>query len=103
VAALHVRPGGVWTGEANTAGCEVQTFAANHTWSADQFGDSGTYKGGGKKITVTETAGDDSPSAFSGTYSKAKQEYIGSFSGKGAGLTGQLVKGAVATWDGYPC
>jgi hypothetical protein len=103
-AAAHVKPGGVWTSEPDGNGCEVQTFAAGHTWTGDGFGDSGTYTGGGKKITTTDTAGNDVTLVFTGSYSKAKKQYTGTFAGRdGITAKGQLVKGAVSTWNGYSC
>jgi hypothetical protein len=102
VAALPVKPGGQWTSEADKNGCERETFAAGHTWTGDGFGDSGTYTGGGKKITTTDTAGNDTSAVFSGSYAKAKKQYTGTFNARDSiTATGQLVKGAVASWDGY--
>jgi hypothetical protein len=104
VAALHVKPGSTWTSEADGNGCEIQTFAAGHTWTGDGFGDSGTYTGGGTKITTTDTAGNDTSLVFSGSYSKAKKQYTGTFNGRDSiTATGQLVKGAVSSWDGHTC
>ena len=104
VAALHVKPSGTWTSEAVRNGCEIQTFAAGNTWTGDGFGDFGTYTGGGKKITTTDTAGNDVTLVFSGSYSQAKKRYMGTFNARdGITATGQLVKGAVSTWRGHTC
>jgi hypothetical protein len=104
VAAAHVKPGGTWTSEADGNGCEIQAFGAGHTWTGDNFGDSGTYAGGGKKITMTDTAGTDTSLVFSGSYSTATKQYTGTFSGRDdITAKGQLVKGTVANWDGHTC
>lgn len=102
-AVQHIKPGGVWTNETNGAGCAIDTFGPGHTWTADLYGDSGTYTGGRNNVTLTYTAGNDAPATFSGTFSKSKKEYSGSYGGKGAGFTGQLVKGRVAKWKGNKC
>jgi hypothetical protein len=104
MAKLHVKPGGTWTSEAVGNGCQIQTFAAGNTWTGDNFGDSGTYAGGGKKITTTDTAGNDTTLVFSGSYVKAKKRYTGTFNARDSiTATGQLVKGAVSTWHGHTC
>ena len=87
MAKLHVKPGGTWTSEAVGNGCQIQTFAA-----------------GGKKITTTDTAGNDTTLVFSGSYVKAKKRYTGTFNARDSiTATGQLVKGAVSTWHGHTC
>jgi hypothetical protein len=67
VAASHVRSGGQWTAEADDNGCQIQTFGPGHTFTGDGLGDSGTYSGGGRKITTTDTSGSDTGAVFSGT------------------------------------
>jgi hypothetical protein len=92
-APAHVKPGSKWTFEFG-AGCEIQTFASGHTFSADMFGDAGTYSGGGKTISETFTSG-DAGLTFSGTYSKATKTYTGPIGGITVGV-GELVKGSMA-------
>lgn len=99
----HVKPGGQWTVEVTDAACEVQTIGANGTWTADLYGDAGTYTGGGTKIKEVWTAGDDINSKFTGKWSTSAKDYTGTFKKLDKGETGQLVKGKVATWDGFTC
>lgn len=90
--ALHVTAGSKWTAELNGAGvslCEVDTFAANHTFKSDRYNDKGTWSGGGATITMKWTGGSDSGLKFKGTYASSPKEYVGV-------PTGQLVKGTVA-------
>ena len=104
LAAAHVKSGGRWTAEADDNGCQIQTFGPGHTFTGDDFGDAGTYTGGGRKITTTDTTGNDTSLVFSGSYAKAKKQYTGTFNGRDSiTATGQLVKGAVSSWDGYTC
>jgi hypothetical protein len=99
----HVKPGGVWTEENKEGGCEVQTFGPGSSFSADIGGDSGTYTGGGRKITETWTQGQDSGLTLSGKYSISRGKYVVTFGGFDAGDTGFLVKGVVSTWNGFSC
>ncbi len=94
---LHIKPGSKWTAEVNGGGgCEVDTFAANHTFSGGLYGDKGLWSGGRNKITMTWTAGYVTGLTFTGTFTKTPtKEYVGNFGGITA-ATGQLVKGAVA-------
>lgn len=56
--APHIKNGSQWTAEVNGGGgCEVNTFAANHTFHGGLYGDKGLWCGGGNKITMTWTAG----------------------------------------------
>ena len=98
----HIKSGAQWTAELNPAGCEVDTFAANHTFSGDQYGDKGTWTGGGKAITMTWTAGFVTGLTFTGTFTeRPTREYVGNFGGVTA-QSGQLVKG-VSTFHGATC
>jgi YVTN family beta-propeller protein len=54
----HITPGSSWTMDVEGC-CEVQTFQAAGTWTADDNGDSGTWTGGGKTLYVEFTAGED--------------------------------------------
>lgn len=46
----------------------------------------------------------DAGATFSGTFTKTPgKEYVGTFGGLVAGYTGRLVKGVVASFDGYGC
>ena len=101
---LHVKPGSNWTAEVNGGGgCEVETFAANHTFHGGLYGDKGPWSGGGNRITMTWTAGYVTGLTFTGTFTKTPtKEYVGNFGGIAA-ATGQLVKGVVSNWDGFTC
>jgi hypothetical protein len=90
----HVNPGGVWTLEINGGSCEVQTFKADHKWSADQNGDAGTYTGGGSKVEEEWTSGLDKGAHYSGVYKKKSKEYKGTY--VVGSVTAELVKGAIA-------
>lgn len=85
-----VNPGSVWTIQVNGGGCEVMSFlaGATNTFTADSFGDSGTYTGGGDVITVTWTAGVDAGVVFTGKYSFASGTYTGPI---GAGSAGPFM------------
>jgi hypothetical protein len=102
--ALHIEPGAQWTAEVNGGGgCEVETFAANHTFRGGLYGDKGLWSDGRNKITMTWTDGYVSGLTFTGTFTKRpRTEYAGNFGGITA-TTGQLVKGAVSNWDGFTC
>jgi hypothetical protein len=102
-AVLHIKPGSEWTAEVNGGGgCEVQTFAANHTFRGGSY-DEGLWSGGGNKIAMTWTAGYVSGLTFTGTFTRTPtKEYVGNFGGISA-TTGQLVKGVVSSWDGFTC
>jgi len=93
-----VKPGQKWTMERHEATgsgygwCEVITFGSSDTWTADLDGDKGTYTGGKTAITMTWTAGSDSPLTFTGTLKKAKpKKFKGKFSK--APTVGKLIKG----------
>ncbi len=94
-----LKPGQTWTIEFdNGGGCEIDVFGKHHTWNDIHFPDDfGTYSGGGANITLTW--GDKSLS-FQGHYFPSGTEYIGLAN---TGSIGQLVAGAVSTWDGVPC
>jgi hypothetical protein len=57
----HIKPGSKWTfaHAASIEGvyCEVDTFAANHTFTDDRSGESGAWSGNGKRIVMTWTSG----------------------------------------------
>jgi hypothetical protein len=91
----RVHAGGTWTIEAGSGGCEVQTFAARHTWSGDAVGDAGTYHLDGRTITETWTAGNDMGLTFSGRWRQGSGAFVGTLGGNGTGTTGELVKGAL--------
>lgn len=82
-----VNPSSVWTIQVNGGSCEVMSFVAGttNTFTADSFGDSGTYAGGGDVITITWTAGEDSGVVFSGKYSFASGTYEGTIGDASAG------------------
>lgn len=94
--ALHITAGSKWTAEMKISGggCEVDKFAANHTFSSKD-GDSGTWSGGGKTISMLWTAGGATNTTFSGTFTKTPVEkYVGTFDS--GSYPGWLVKGAVS-------
>jgi hypothetical protein len=59
-------------------------------------GDSGTWSGGAKTITMDWTAGFYENSTFAGTWTKSPTKgYSGTYIGPGIEFKGVLVKGAV--------
>jgi hypothetical protein len=91
-AVLHVTAGSKWTAELNGVGvsfCEVDTFAANHTFTADVQNDRGTWSGGGRTITMKWTHGSLQGSVFMGTWARTAKAYEDV-------PNGALVKGVVA-------
>lgn len=104
-AGQHIKPGAKWTMEidVNSFGCEVETFHANGTFTADKLGDSGTWNGGGRTIGMLWKAGADTFGNFNATFTRTPvSEYSGPFGGT-LGGRGQLVKGVVASWNGVAC
>ncbi len=98
-AVLHIEAGSKWTAKINlgdgSGACEVDTFAANHTFTSD-FRDKGTWSGGGNKVAMIWTKGYVGVT-FSGSYTTTpRHEYIGRFGGPTAGDKGRLIKGAIA-------
>jgi hypothetical protein len=89
-----VKVGQMWT--LTVVNCEVQTFAAGHTWTADLGSDAGTYKGGGKKITEAFTAGIDEGGTFKGKFAKSVGGYSGTYTFDGSNYSATLVKGATS-------
>jgi hypothetical protein len=85
--AIKTKPGSQWTFAEKGAACEVETFASGGTWTSDQYGDSGTYTGGGSSIQLIWTAGDDEGLTYSGHWVAAKKEFKGSGVDKKATLT----------------
>jgi hypothetical protein len=83
--------------------CEVQTIGTGHTFVSDLFGDAGTFTGGATRIAETWTSGFDAGTTFSGKWDAATKSYVGKFGGTRSGVTGQLVKGDVASWDTASC
>ena len=91
----HIKPGGVWTVMVPAGvGCEVQTFAPGYTWTADDYGDAGTYSGGNNTISEDFTAGEDAGGTFTATYSKSDKDYFGTGNFDGMSFPVTLVKGA---------
>jgi hypothetical protein len=90
----HIKPNGVWTLTIVGAGCEVQTFAPGYTWTADDFGDAGTYSGGNTTISEDFTAGEDAGGTFTAAYSKSDKDYSGTGTFEGMSFPVTLVKGA---------
>lgn len=102
--ALKIKNGAQWTNEVNGGLCEVQTFSSNGTWTSDLYGDSGTWSGGGDRIDIKWTGGDEAGLTFHGPFTTTPtKEYSGKFGGFGVGATGQEVKGVVSSWNGVNC
>ena len=102
--ALHIKADAKWTEETVRGGCEIDTFAANGTFTGDvDPGDTGTWSGGGTTITMHWT-GDSNPGlSFSGTFTTTPvKEYKGTLRYEGAVFSGKLVKGAISRWGGEP-
>lgn len=95
-ASLHVKPRTKWTLEVPGYGCEVQTIKKGHGFTADLYGDAGTYSGGGSSISETFTAGNDDGNAFVGAWVASSKEYSGSFEAPLFSTSASLVKGVVA-------
>jgi hypothetical protein len=55
--------------------CEQITIGPDHTWTANQLGDAGTYTNHKKKVALNWTSGEDSGLIFTGTWSRG--DYIG--------------------------
>lgn len=102
--ALHIANGSKWTLELSGGACEVETFTSSFKWTSDLFGDKGTLSGGASKMFMTWKKGEDAGTTFCGTFTKTPvKEFVGIFGGLLAGYSGQLVKGVVASLDGYSC
>jgi hypothetical protein len=100
---LKIKAGSQWTAEVRGAGCEIETFAANGTFSGDMQGDAGTWSGGGKRIILTWTGGRADGLTFNGKFTTTpSNEYKGSYGGL-AIESGELVKGAVPMFHGVAC
>lgn len=93
----HITDGSAWTLSVVGGGCEVQTFTGGGTWTADDYGDAGTFTGGQSTITeiITTSAVDDKGDTVSASWSKSLKEFTGTgvFRGKTDAVT--LVKGAL--------
>ena len=98
--ALKIKLDSQWTIRINFGNgasvCQVDTFAANDMFTADN-GDHGKWSGGGHTVSMTWIKGGE-VLTFSGTYTATpKAEYIGKFGGTDAGDKGRLIKGAIAS------
>ena len=97
--ALKIKPGAIWSMEYNVGSnpCLQNHFEVTSKTSGgfnDEDFDQGTWSGGGSTIKMKWTAGTFEGWTFKGTYTTTPvKEYVGSFGGGGAGVTGQLVKG----------
>jgi hypothetical protein len=104
VFARNIKPGGVWTLEMNSGGCETQTFAKHHKWVSDRYSDAGTYKGGRKRLSERWTKGEGDGWSLVGTYQKVSMDYSITLANAGSNFaTGQLVKGTVSEWNDFAC
>ena len=78
-----LKPGEVWTilpgvylaYPLHGRACEQITVGPNHTWTANELGDAGTYTNHKKKVALDWTAGEDRGLIFTGTWSRG--DYIG--------------------------
>jgi hypothetical protein len=96
--ALKIKPNGIWTLLIKAVpGCEEDQFdTVTHTFSSDNFADSGTWSGGGSTINMAWTVGADKGLTFNGHFvsSTSPVEYKGLVSS--GNTKGTLVKGPVA-------
>jgi hypothetical protein len=90
---VPVKAGSTWTMNLAGAGCESDSFAPHHGFTAvtGSSGDSGTYRRGPKKLTMTWTAGSGSGAAFTGTWKRATDTYTGTYSDAGQSGPATLV------------
>jgi hypothetical protein len=95
--ALHIGPRSVWTVQIQT-GCENVGFKlTTHTFTdVEGIGDSGTWSGGGIRLTMKWTHGPSTGAIFRGTYHPmgTTPNYNGTFSGTLSG-PGGVIKGTV--------
>src|ERR1700722_3081219 len=71
-AALKIESGAMWTFQVKNAGCEIDLFQSNDTFTSDFHGDAGTWNGGGATISMTWTAGNDAGQTFAGHFVSTK-------------------------------
>ncbi len=96
--ALHIKPGAKWTVEPEE-GCETVKFLANYTFTTrNDFGDAGTWSGGGDTIKMRWTQGLSQGRSFIGASfaNRPVREYVGTLGNKTERGPAWLVKGAVA-------
>ena len=94
--ALKIKEDAIWTLEVKNGPCEHDLFnTINHTFVADN-GLSGTWSGGGSKISMVWNIG--SAQMFNGHYisTTTPVEYKGSVHSGSNVIKAKLVKGAVA-------
>jgi hypothetical protein len=106
IVSARIKQGSQWTIELNIPNynsCEVLTFSSSGTFTGDLFNDLGTYSTGSSSVRLIWTSGGSVGLKFNGTYNDAKKEYRGPFGGYLKGDTGQLVRGAISSWDGSSC
>jgi hypothetical protein len=80
VAPSKVKAGSEWTLELTGSGCESDSFAAHHAFTAvnSTDGDQGTYTGKKTKtLTMTWTAGTASGEVFKGRWRRSTGDYTG--------------------------
>jgi hypothetical protein len=96
--ALRIKANGIWTLIIPAVpGCEEDQFdTTTHVFGSDNFGDSGTWSGGGSTISMAWTAGADDGLTFSGHFvaTTTPVEYKGRINYGNA--KAMLIKGAVA-------
>jgi hypothetical protein len=88
--AAKVKVGSQWTLVEVGSGCEILNFKTADKFTADFFGDRGTYTSVGKALNLLWKKGNNAGATFSGTYVKHTSdgpEYQGSFGGP---LTGNV-------------
>ena len=99
VTAARIQPGGMWTVvNLPTNNCDDIAFGTGRTWTGgggDEGNDSGTYKGGGRSITMTWKTGFYATEnmVFRGQWNGLQKQYLGTFTYTGGTGSGALVPG----------
>jgi hypothetical protein len=102
--ALKIANGAIWTIEVFGGGCQQEKFnTTSHHFKGVNPMYVGTWSGGGKAISMVWAGVNDQGLTFGGSFVSSPKSYIGSFGGPLTGETGQLVKGAVASFGGANC
>jgi hypothetical protein len=96
VASSRLKAGSEWTLEVTGSGCESDSFAAHHAFTAvnSTDGDRGSYKGN-KSLTMTWTAGTASGQVFEGRWHRSTKDYTGTDVLAGVSAAATLVPVAV--------
>ncbi len=104
---LKIKPFATWTLELKPAGCELASFNTFvNTFVTDETPPgSGTWSGGGSRISMFWTVGDNTGLSFRGHFvsTTTPVEYEGTASEDGNSVKAKLVKEVVATYRGLSC